>query len=79
MVSLHYGKILKQVVTRLWETLPARERDIVAGDTERATALARWFDTTVAYETKSRYESLSYEENDESTFRYSQSTMPAGW
>ena len=70
--SLHYGKILKRVVTRLWDTLSNSERAIVAADVERETQIAKWFDATVAAETKAKYESPSYWMNEAASFQYPQ-------
>lgn len=77
MKSLHYGKILKRVVTRIWDTLSPREQAIVAGDVERETEIAKWFDATVAAEAKAKYESPTYWMNEASSFKYSQ-RLPAG-
>jgi hypothetical protein len=70
--SLHYNKILKRVVTRLWDTLSNSERATVAADVERETAIAKWFDTTAAAEAKAKYESPSYWMNDNDSFKYPQ-------
>ena len=72
MKSLHYQKILKRVVTRLWDTLSDRERATIAEDVGRETLIAKWFDTTVASEAKTRYESPTYWMNDAESFKRSQ-------
>ena len=79
MKSLHYSKILKRVVTRMWDTLPSREREIIAADVDRETELGKWFDATVAAEAKAKYESPTYWMNDPYSFKYSQAAPPAGW
>lgn len=71
MKSIHYQKILKRTVNRLWDTLNNRDRDIIAADVSRETNLAKWFDSTVAAEAKSKYESETYWLNDPFTFKLS--------
>ena len=70
MKSIHYQHILKRTATRLWDTLSDRDRDIVAGDVDRETNLAKWFDATVVAEANAKYESASYWLNDKDSFRY---------
>jgi hypothetical protein len=70
--SLHYQKILKRVTIRLWNTLSNRDRDIIAGDIDRDTNTAKWFDSTVTAEAKSKYESPTYWFNDPYSFRVSE-------
>lgn len=77
--SLHYQKILKRVVTRVWDTLSTSEQAIVAADVERETPIAKWFHAAVASEAKAKYESPAHWENEPYSFKYSQRTMPAGW
>ena len=72
MQSKHYQAILKRVVTRVWDSLPNRERDIIASDVEQETELARWFNKTVNSEAKSKFESPSYWMNEPESFRYAQ-------
>lgn len=79
MKSIHHGKILKQVVTRMWDTLPSRERAIIAADMDRETELGKWFNATVMAEANSKYESATCPLNDPYSFRYEQETPPAGW
>jgi hypothetical protein len=69
--SLHYQKILKRVVARLWDTLSIREQAIVAGDTEGETPVAKWFNSTVLAEAKAKYESPTYWMNDPESFKNS--------
>lgn len=70
--SLHYQKILKRVVARLWDTLSVREQEVVASDVEQETAIAKWFNSTVLAEAKAKYESPTYWMNDPATFQYAQ-------
>jgi hypothetical protein len=69
MNSIHFQKILKRTVTRLWDTLSDRDRDLIASDVDRETNLAKWFDTTVAAEAKAKYESPTYWLNDPYSFK----------
>lgn len=71
MESIHEGKVAKRAFERIWDTLSNRDRDIIAGDVNRETELAKWFDLTVAQTAKSRYESASYWMNDIETFKRS--------
>ena len=66
--SLHYGKIMKQVVNRLWDTLPNRERAIIACDCDQQTELSRWFGRVVASETETKYNDGEYYANQPETF-----------
>ncbi len=68
--SLHEAKILRRVFNRVWDTLSVREQNLVAGDVDRDTAIAKWFDTTVAAETKAKYESPTYWMNEPASFKY---------
>jgi hypothetical protein len=75
MKSLHYDKILKQVVNRLWDTLPDRERQIIAGDwavNGEQTELSKWFSRVVTSETLAKYEDEEYWQNDWDSFKYAQ-------
>ena len=72
MESIHYTKILKRVVDHLWDTLPNRERHIIANDASNETDLSKWFSSTAAQMTKAKYESPTYWMNDEFSFRYPQ-------
>lgn len=74
--SLHYGKILKRTVARVWDTLSPMERKVVAADTQRETRIAQWFHATVAQEAKAKYESPDYWMNDPSSFKYSKREDP---
>jgi len=71
MKSLHYQKILKRVVARLWDSLSRREQAIVAGDVERETEMAKWFHATALAEAKAKYESPTYWMNDIESFKNS--------
>ena len=70
MESLHQGKVTKRAFERIWDTLGNRERDIIAGDVGGESELTKWFNSTVAQTTKSRYESDTYWLNDKATFMY---------
>ncbi len=72
MKSLHYDKILKQVVNRLWDTLPDRERWIIAYDCDEQTELSKWFSRVVTSETLAKYEDGEYWQNDWDSFKYAQ-------
>jgi hypothetical protein len=76
MKSLHYGKILKRVATRVWDTLSTSEQATVAADVERETAIAKWFDATVKAEAEAKYNSPDYWMNNPDSFRYSQRVNP---
>ena len=68
MKSLHYWKISKQVVNRLWDTLPDRERLIIACDCDQQTELSAWFARVVASETETKYNDEGYYANQPEAF-----------
>ena len=70
--SLHYQRILKRVVARLWDNLSGRERETIASDVTHETELYKWFNATVLAEAKAKYESPTYWMNDEYSFKYVQ-------
>ncbi len=77
MESIHQGKIMKRVATRLWDSLSPREQALVAADND--SEISRWFAATVASETKAKYESPSYWMNEDASFKYPQIDPPTGW
>lgn len=79
MKSIHHSKVLKEVVNRMLDTLPSRDREIVIADTDRITDVAKWFDSTVAAEAKAKFESPHFPMNDENSFRYPQNILPPNW
>jgi len=72
MSTTHYQKIAKRTFNRLWDTLSNYDRDVIAQDVDKETALAKWFYATVASTTKAKYESTTYWMNEFDTFMYPQ-------
>lgn len=68
--SLHYWRITKNVVNRLWDTLPDRERLIIACDSQ--TALSAWFARVVATEADTLYNDGENWQNDPESFKHAQ-------
>ena len=61
-----------RVTNRMWDTLPDRERYIIAADANHETDLFKWFNATVLAEAKSKFESVTYWMNQPDTFKYAQ-------
>lgn len=74
--SLHYWRITKNVVNRLWDTLPDRERLIIACDCDCQTELSAWFARVVATEAKMIHEDGEHWENDPESFKHAQFEQP---
>ena len=70
--TVHYRNIAKRTFNRLWDTLSNHDRDVIAQDVDKETALAKWFYSTVASTAKSKYENPDYWMNAQETFMYPQ-------
>lgn len=72
ITTVHYRNIAKRTFNRLWDTLSNHDRDVIAQDVDKETALAKWFYSTVASTAKAKYESTTYWMNEVETFMYPQ-------
>lgn len=75
-------RIQKRVTTRLWDTLSQRDQLIIAQDVDKEAPITKWFESTVASETKAKFESDKYWMNEYVTFLHSQYNPPMnyrGW
>lgn len=69
--SLHFRRIHKRVMNRVWADISNRTRDNIAHDVEGTHGDSKWFAKKVAEDATRLFEDPTYYDNLEFTFRHS--------